>query len=82
MVEQTISVTSSLEARPAAMLVQTANKFSCNIKLTIENKTVNAKSIMGIISLGILDGQELTIKAEGDDADLAVSELTQFLNMV
>ncbi len=80
MTEQIISVASSLEARPAALFVQTANKFTSSIKIKIDNKVVNAKSIMGIISLGILDGHVVTITADGADEEQAVSELEKFLN--
>ena len=79
--EQSVPVIASLESRPAAMFVQTASKFASRIQVKIENKTVNAKSIMGIISLGILDGQEVTITADGDDARQAVSELANFLTI-
>ena len=80
MVEQEISVISSLESRPAALFVQAASKFSSNINVRLDNKTVNAKSIMGIISLGILDGQEVVITADGEDAQQAVSELKKLLS--
>ena len=79
MVEQVVSVIESLESRPAALFVQTAGKFASDIKVKIGDKTVNAKSIMGIISLGILDGQDITITAKGDDAQQAVAELKNFL---
>ena len=78
-VEQTVPVIASLESRPAALFVQAASKFSSQIVVKIDGRAVNAKSIMGIISLGILDGQEVTISAEGDDAGEAVSELKKFL---
>jgi len=78
-IEQAVPVIASLESRPAALFVQTASKFTSNIHVKIDNKTVNAKSIMGIISLGILDGQEVTISADGDDAKQAVVELKKFL---
>lgn len=79
MIEQTISVVRSLEARPAALFVQTASKFKSNILVKIDNKVANAKSIMGIISMGILEGQSITIVAEGEDEDSAVAELQKFL---
>ena len=79
MVEQVVSVIASLESRPAALFVQTASRFVSEIHMRIDNKTVNAKSIMGIISLGILDGQEVTIIADGEDAKQAVAELERFL---
>lgn len=79
MTEQKIKVGSSIEARPAALLVQTASKYKSSIKVQIDNKMVNAKSIMGIISLGILDGQDVTIIADGEDEDSAIRELKDFL---
>ena len=78
-VEQAVPVLTSLESRPAAVFVSTASKFTSQIRVTIDNKTVNAKSIMGIISLGILDGQEVRITAEGEDAGQAVCELKKLL---
>ena len=80
MTEKIIPITSNLEARSAALFVQTAGKFKSVIKVNIGDKVVNAKSIMGIISLGIFEGQTVKITAEGEDEDLATAELEQFLN--
>lgn len=80
MKEHNVIVKSSLEARPAALFVQTASKFNSNIHVNIGNKTVNAKSIMGIISLGILDGQKVTLIADGTDEEDAINNLELFLN--
>ena len=82
MIEQTVKVETSLEVRPAALFVQAASKFGSNILVKIDNKTVNAKSIMGMISLGILDGQTVTIVADGPDEQQALSELCGFFNAV
>lgn len=79
MIEQKITVTSGLESRPAALFVQTASKFSSSVKVQIDDKTANAKSIMGIISLGILDGQDVTLIVDGEDEVAAVDELKNFL---
>lgn len=79
MIEQKIKVTSGLESRPAALFVQTASKFSSSVKVQIDDKTANAKSIMGIISLGILDGQDVTLIVDGEDEVIAVDELKNFL---
>ena len=62
----------SIEARDVALLVQTASKFASNIKIEVNNKIVNAKSIMGIIALGALDGVDVTIMAEGKDEEDAI----------
>ncbi len=82
MMEKEVQVATSLEARPAALLVQLASKFKSNIHIKIDNKTANAKSIMGMFSLGILDGHVLTIKADGEDEAEAVAELENFLATV
>lgn len=79
MIEQKIKVGSSIEARPAALLVQTASKYLSSIKIKVEDKTVNVKSIMGMISIGILDGQDVTLIVEGQDEKVAAKELKEFL---
>lgn len=68
-----------IHARPASVLVSTANKFESDISLVYKEKDVNLKSILGIMSLGIGSGEEFAIKAEGSDAEAALEELTQTL---
>jgi phosphotransferase system HPr (HPr) family protein len=80
MIQRSIQVSASLDARPAALFVQTASQFASSIHLAIENKKINAKSIMGVISLGVLDGQNVTISAEGKDEAQAVDRLEKFLS--
>lgn len=77
MVEQSVVVRlrSGLLARPAALFVQEANRFSSDTFVEKDGKSVNAKSIMGIMSLAIANGQEITIKADGTDAQEAVQKL-------
>jgi len=82
MIERTIQPAASLEARPAALFVQTASQFISSIYLKMDNKTINAKSIMGVISLGVLDNQPVTIIAEGQDEEQAVEKLEQFFKAV
>ena len=82
MIERNIQVLASLEARPAALFVQTASQFSSSIHLRIDDKTINAKSIMGVISLGVLDNQRVTVIADGQDEEQAVDKLEQFLSAV
>lgn len=79
MVRKNITVGENFEAASAAMLVQTASKFASSIKLEVQNKLVNAKSIMGIISIGSLDGLDVTITAEGADENEAAEALAEFL---
>lgn len=77
MVEKTIEITnpSGLHARPAALFVQTAGKFTSNIWIKVGDKKVNAKSIMGLISLAVSRGTAITIIADGEDEELAVNEI-------
>ena len=56
-----------LHARPATILVNQASKFSSNINLIYNGKSVNLKSIMGVMSLGVGQNADVTITAEGDD---------------
>ncbi|MFJ5713498.1 phosphocarrier protein HPr [Neobacillus novalis] len=68
-----------IHARPATLLVQTASKFDSEITLEYKGKKVNLKSIMGVMSLGIGQGADIKIAAEGSDADLALSSLEETL---
>jgi phosphotransferase system HPr (HPr) family protein len=68
-----------LHARPASMFVQTAAKFNADIEVTHGEKTVNAKSILAVLTLGVHQGAEINIKAEGDDADNALSALEELV---
>jgi len=78
MIENSVKVNAFFEPSAVAMLVQTASKFNSRISLVLDEKTANAKSIMGIISLNMQEGQTIKIMAEGDDAALAVQEVSQF----
>jgi phosphotransferase system HPr (HPr) family protein len=77
--EKKIIVNSSLDARQAAFFVQTASKYDCKIQVMIDDKKINAKSIMGTIALGIIKGKTAVITAEGNDAEQAVDELAGVL---
>lgn len=68
-----------LEARPAALFVQIASKYESHISVIVNEKQVNAKSIMGMMSLGTLKGQNIEIVAEGEDEREAVDALVKFL---
>lgn len=69
-----------LHARPAALFVQTANKYDCDITVKKGAEEVNGKSIMGIMMLAAGKGDVIHIKAEGDDADKALDELVKLLS--
>lgn len=82
MVEKTFTVTAEtgIHARPATLLVQAAGKFDSEINLAYKEKKVNLKSIMGVMSLGIGKGVEITISAEGSDENDALNTLAETLN--
>ena len=82
MVERTVTIKlkSGLQARPAAQFVQEANKYQSEIFLTKDGKKVNAKSIMGIMSLALASGSEVVLEADGNDEQEALGALTEFIS--
>lgn len=68
-----------LEARPIAMLVQKASQFSSVVHIEVGTKKVNAKSIMGMMSLSVCSGDEVTVIAEGSDEQAAVDAIEAYL---
>src|SRR5437016_815192 len=64
-----------IHARPAAMFVKTANRFTCDIFVEKDGEKVNGKSIMGLMMLAAGPGSKLTVYAQGQDASQALSEL-------
>ncbi|PLS06370.1 phosphocarrier protein HPr [Neobacillus cucumis] len=68
-----------IHARPATLLVQTASRFDSEITLEYKGKTVNLKSIMGVMSLGVGQGADIKIAAEGNDANDALQALEDTL---
>lgn len=81
MAEQTFTITdqAGIHARPATMLVQAASKFNSDITLEANGKTVNLKSIMGVMSLAIQQNAQIKVVASGDDADQAVTAIGETL---
>ncbi len=69
-----------IHARPAGELVKVAAGFACDIKIGKDGREVDAKRIMGVMSLGAKCGQEITIKAEGENEDGAIETIEKFLN--
>ena len=78
--EITIRLSSGLEARPVAMLVQVASQFNSEIYVEIGKKRVNAKSIMGMMTLGLDSGEEITLSANGEDEEAAMNSIEQYLS--
>lgn len=68
-----------LHARPASLFVKEAAKYKSDIKLIKDNKEYNGKSIMGILSMGVAKGDKITVQAEGEDEETAVTELVDLL---
>ena len=81
MIKKTITVEleSGLEARPIAMLVQLASQFPSSIYLESENKKVNAKSIMGMMTMALKNGTKVTVLADGEDERAAVTGIESYL---
>ena len=77
--EVVIKNKTGLHARPAAILVQTANKFDSDIFLEKDGDRVNAKSIMGVMMLAAAEGSKLKIIADGSDENEAVEEIARLL---
>ena len=69
-----IQIKNGLEARPVAVLVQVASQFNSSIYVEAGDKKVNAKSIMGMMALGLDAGEEVVVSAEGDDESNAMAD--------
>ena len=82
MIEKTmkIQLEHGLEARPVAVLVQKASMHDSTIYIHAEGKKVNAKSIMGMMSLGLNMGEEVTVVAEGEDEAAAIASIEKYLS--
>ena len=70
-----------LHARPATFFIQRANSFnSCNVWVEKDDRKVNAKSLLGVLSLGIAKGMTITITADGTDEEAAIESLCALIN--
>ncbi|WP_100408210.1 phosphocarrier protein HPr [Bacillus solitudinis] len=81
MAEKTFKITAEtgIHARPATQLVNKAGQYSSDITLEFKGKSVNLKSIMGVMSLGVGQGAEVTVKAEGSDASEALKGIEEII---
>lgn len=75
----TIQISNGLEARPVAMLVQVASQYESRIQVESGDKRVNAKSIMGMMTLGLNVGESVVISAEGSDEEDAIAGIEKYL---
>ena len=75
----TVNVKGGDDSRPIALLVQTANRYDSTVYIDVETKHVNAKSIMGMMSLALKNGEEVTIVTDGSDEDEALKGVGEYL---
>ncbi len=80
MIRETITVkcAKGLDARPIALLVQEASQYGSQVYIEMEGKKINAKSIMGMMSLRLVDGEQLSIVTNGDDEEVASTGMIAF----
>ncbi len=83
MVKREVAVKSAvgLHARPATFFIQKANEFKSNIWVECDERRINAKSLLGLLSLGIQNGMNITILADGPDAKEAADALAEMVAM-
>ncbi len=74
-----VQISAGMEARPVALLVQVASQYESKIYLETENKRINAKSIMGMMTLNLTEGEALTVSVEGDDEEVAAESIEKYL---
>lgn len=75
-----IQLQNGLEARPVAVLVQVASQYNSSIYVECDDRKVNAKSIMGMMTLGLTAGEEVVISANGDDEQTAMDDIVKYLS--
>lgn len=80
MLEKTVKVamTEGTEERPVAVLVQIASQYESQIHLVSDDKKINAKSIMGMMSLNLSEGEKVTVLTEGEDEEMAAEGIKTF----
>ena len=76
----TIELASGLEARPIAMLVQLASSYESTIYVQSDNKKINAKSIMGMMTPGLAEGAHVKVTADGSDEESAIEGIEKYLS--
>ncbi len=76
----TIEIKTGLEARPVALFVQVASQFESSIYVEYSTKKVNAKSIMGMMALGLAAGEQVLVTADGTDEKEAISKIEEYLS--
>ena len=81
MVKQDVTITNNigLHARPATFFIQKANSFKCSIWIEKDDRKVNAKSLLGVLSMGIAKGMTVTLLADGQDEERAIQGLVELV---
>ena len=82
MISREITITNSigLHARPATFFIQKANAYKASVWVEKEDRRVNAKSLLGVLSLGIAQGMTVTLLADGQDEEDALDGLVNLIN--
>ena len=75
-----IQLSEGLDARPIALLVQEASQYSSSVYIEVDQKQVNAKSIMGMMTLGLDAGEEIMLSANGEDEEAAMKSIENYLS--
>ena len=75
-----IQLQNGLEARPVAVLVQVASQYNSSIYVECDDRKVNAKSIMGMMTLGLTAGEEVVVSENGDDEQTAMDDIVKYLS--
>lgn len=75
-----IQLQNGLEARPVAVLVQIASQYNSSIYVECDDRKVNAKSIMGMMTLGLTAGEKVVVSANGDDEQTAMDDIVKYLS--
>lgn len=76
----TVQLANGLEARPVALLVQVASQYESEIYVESADKRVNAKSIMGMMTLGMDSGEEIVVSANGADEEEVIADIEKYLS--
>ncbi len=81
MIQRDVTITNSsgLHARPATFFIQKANTYRCNVWVVKDDRKVSAKSLLGVLSIGIAKGMTITLVADGEDEVSAIEGLTELI---
>lgn len=78
--ELVVQLAGGLEARPIAVLVQVASQFESSVYVEVEEKRINAKSIMGMMTLALRTGEHLLVEATGEDEEEAIEAIEKYIS--